>query len=234
MKLTKRLIPAFAMLLVSAVLMSTASFAWFSMNTTVTAKGMQVTAKTDAIFLEINGANDGADYKTIGTSNVDEKLYPAAHENFTDVADVNTPGNWYYMYSDDPQAWEGVTTGENGGKTPLTAFTNYVAVTTFSVKLNENSVETAYDLYVSAIDIPANSGISVVIVGENGYQEFTSRVDEITFDANNVISDTVTQTAQTITVYIYFNGNNENVYSNNITALAGAVQFTLTASGADN
>ena len=38
----KKLIPAFALLLVSAVLMSTASFAWFSMNNTVTVTGMEI------------------------------------------------------------------------------------------------------------------------------------------------------------------------------------------------
>ncbi len=47
MKKTLKLIPAIAMLLVSAILVSTATFAWFSMNTQVTAKGMQVKAKAE-------------------------------------------------------------------------------------------------------------------------------------------------------------------------------------------
>ena len=47
-KLTRKLIPAFAMLLISAVLMSTASFAWFSMNGAVTASGFKVTATAPA------------------------------------------------------------------------------------------------------------------------------------------------------------------------------------------
>ncbi len=47
-KLNRKLIPAFAMLLLSAVLMSTASFAWFSSNTTVTATGMKVQATAPA------------------------------------------------------------------------------------------------------------------------------------------------------------------------------------------
>ena len=41
----KKLIPALALLLVSAVLLATSSFAWFSMNTTVTVTGMEVTTK---------------------------------------------------------------------------------------------------------------------------------------------------------------------------------------------
>ncbi len=43
----KKLIPALALLLVSAVMLATSSFAWFSMNTTVTVTGMSVTAKVN-------------------------------------------------------------------------------------------------------------------------------------------------------------------------------------------
>ncbi len=48
MKKTRKLIPALAMLLISAVMMSTASFAWFSMNTQVSAGSMTVKATTNA------------------------------------------------------------------------------------------------------------------------------------------------------------------------------------------
>ena len=60
MKATKKIIPALVMLLVSAVLLSTASYAWFSMNTTVTATGMQVTAKVpDSLQISITSATAG-------------------------------------------------------------------------------------------------------------------------------------------------------------------------------
>lgn len=45
MKKMRRLIPAFAMLMVAAIMLSTASFAWFTMNETVTATGMSVQAQ---------------------------------------------------------------------------------------------------------------------------------------------------------------------------------------------
>ena len=48
MKNTRKLIPALAMLLLAAVMMSTASFAWFTMNDTVQASNMQVTAVAPA------------------------------------------------------------------------------------------------------------------------------------------------------------------------------------------
>lgn len=44
----KKLIPALALLLVSAVLLATSSFAWFSMNTTVTVTGMEVKTKVSS------------------------------------------------------------------------------------------------------------------------------------------------------------------------------------------
>ena len=47
----KKLIPALVMLLVSAVVLSTASYAWFSTTDRVTAEGMKVTATAPASIL---------------------------------------------------------------------------------------------------------------------------------------------------------------------------------------
>lgn len=54
MKMTRKLIPALVMLLVSAVMLSTASFAWFASNDTVAVNGMNVKVKSTAKFLEIS------------------------------------------------------------------------------------------------------------------------------------------------------------------------------------
>ena len=59
---TKRLILAVCLLLISATLLGTASFAWFSMNTEVTVDGIEVEAYSDALFLEIS--EDNSDYDT--------------------------------------------------------------------------------------------------------------------------------------------------------------------------
>ena len=83
----KKLIPALCMLLVSAILLGTSTYAWFSMNTTVNATGMQITIKSDNTFLLINtGDNDTADeIQTAGLTTTaltvaaaDADLYPAA------------------------------------------------------------------------------------------------------------------------------------------------------------
>ena len=54
----KRILVAVAMLLISATLLSTASYAWFAMNTRTSANGLQVGAYSDSLFLQIK-AEDG-------------------------------------------------------------------------------------------------------------------------------------------------------------------------------
>ena len=59
------------MLMVSAMLLTTASFAWFAMNTSVNAGGVEVEAYSDSFFLEI--ATDPTDYKTEATFSNDKQ-----------------------------------------------------------------------------------------------------------------------------------------------------------------
>lgn len=61
MKKMRKIIPAFAMLMVAAIMMSTASFAWFSMGTTAAANGMQIEAKaTSSLIISNTRADSGA------------------------------------------------------------------------------------------------------------------------------------------------------------------------------
>ena len=95
MKKFKKLIPAFCMLLVSAVMLGSSTFAWFSMNNKVTATGMEVTAKSNTQFLVISGSETSvvANYSATSVSAVmtaratgdgkltDNYVYPVAYNN---------------------------------------------------------------------------------------------------------------------------------------------------------
>lgn len=97
MKNTRKLIPAVVMLLISAVLMSTASFAWFSMNKEVTATGMSVTATTPA-SLEI-ATDPASDWSYGVTLSKDvELLNPITR---------HTDGKWYVPASDNTIGTDG-------------------------------------------------------------------------------------------------------------------------------
>ncbi len=216
----------------------TSGFAWFATNNTVAATGMEVTAKSNAVFLEIAGAADSGNYTATGTAGLDANLYPTAHETWSAVADIedfvlgdgSDENNWYYQFSDDAaDADSGLSE-----KHYIDSFTNYVASTTYSVKLHQGSQDTAYDLRVTSITIPANTGIAVVIAGVNGFKEFKASASNIAYAAGDVLTNEITATASNVKVYIYFDGNNANVYSNNVSALTGQVSFTLTADAVDN
>lgn len=83
MKKMRRLIPAIAMLLVSAVMLSTASFAWFTMNTEVEVSGMEIKAKADGSLL-ISQAPLSAEGTSVGQPSITlstgvKNLYPMAY-----------------------------------------------------------------------------------------------------------------------------------------------------------
>lgn len=77
----RRILVSVAMLLLSAVLLSSASFAWFSMNTTVNVDGIEFEAYSDSLFLEISKSADaGFTPEDISFSNVAKKtLRPIAY-----------------------------------------------------------------------------------------------------------------------------------------------------------
>lgn len=75
MKNMKKLIPALAMLVLSAVMMSTASFAWFSMNTEVKVDGISVDAVAP-VYISIKKTGAG-DWGTSLTDTNSAKLIPA-------------------------------------------------------------------------------------------------------------------------------------------------------------
>lgn len=101
----KKLIPALCMLLVAATLLGTSTFAWFSMNSQVSATGMQVTANSDSKYLLIGDINDHTAIQnnyTITTSlTVSEsaaKVFPAAHLPIANTAAAIATNATYTYY----------------------------------------------------------------------------------------------------------------------------------------
>lgn len=117
MKKMRRMIPALCMLLVSAIMLSTASFAWFTMNDSVTASGVQIQATADASMLisdaPLYPGNAGSgEFK----ANVTAKLNPIAYKGAGKgtLAGVTTIQNngWYYPAESKESI---IATGANGG-----------------------------------------------------------------------------------------------------------------------
>ncbi len=227
MKKFKKLIPAFCLLLVSAVLMGTSTFAWFSMNKTVKATGMTITAKSDSVFLVINEGStftkDGT-AKEVTSAAAEKELYPVMPKtpftNASAATDVSTATNWQFAYSDDINVSKSPSsltyypcTTENWG--------NYVASETFSLGLNENSslTESDKEITIKSITLPTDTGIKVIVVcGE-----------KVALAAGDSLGVKATKTGVVVTVYYYIDGEDGNVYTTNTANLTGsvAIEFTV-------
>lgn len=90
----KRLIPAFAMLLIAAMLMGTSTFAWFSMNNRVTASTISITATSDLPYLVISETETGT-YDTNAAAMV---LDPVAATALKPVIPLNHDGDNLVSY----------------------------------------------------------------------------------------------------------------------------------------
>lgn len=172
MKKFKKLIPAFCMLLISAVLMGTSTYAWFSMNTRVTATGMQVTAKSDSKFLQIVAGTDAFVENEAQTSatakNASKQVRPVAigsaisDDAITELTSTVKASEikWAEAFSNDPTVstktgkYSDVTT-----KATLTTEDNlYTLVNSFKVRLNEKAGATdAADLTVETVKIESTN-----------------------------------------------------------------------------
>ncbi|MBR1772179.1 MAG: hypothetical protein IJ747_09140 [Lachnospiraceae bacterium] len=93
--LKKQLMAAIAMVVVSAIALSSSTYAWFSMNTQVTATGMTVQAKAES-GLVISNADDGS-YNNSATSvkTTCAQLVPGSTTNL---------GDWFHSSSTNPAA----------------------------------------------------------------------------------------------------------------------------------
>ena len=154
MKKMRKLIPALAMLLVSAVMMSTASFAWFSMSTEATATGMQVQAKADAGILISNG--DGVWASNATTTQEDDekpaKLLPVS------TLDASV---WYYNTSSNAASANANNKTDTYGSQDYAArTTNYYLYNTFYIKSSSNEALNS-DLQISNVTITESSDLAL-------------------------------------------------------------------------
>lgn len=125
MKKMRKLVPAFAMLMVAAIMMSTASFAWFTMNEEVTASGMQIQAQaTGSLVIKENAPLKFNDTKaTVNFTSGVSKLQPITLDKDT--------GLWYKATKDNKvDVHTGMYTGSLTETAPASN-TNYVEKTVY-------------------------------------------------------------------------------------------------------
>lgn len=150
--------PAFAMLTVSAMTLASSTYAWFSMNTQVTATGMQVKAKAEGGIV-ISNAKTGGTWtaNSTATNSAVAELVP------TSTASAAT---WYHAVSDSATdakkaqtasgAYTQLTVTENAGLGSATIGTGTSAiylVNDFFIKSSAEAVTLTDGLYINSVDV---------------------------------------------------------------------------------
>lgn len=213
MKKFKKLIPALAMLLVSATAMSSATFAWFSMNKEVSATSMEVRAVAEQGLLinEVQAANDtnwDSEATAKQTASTDASLlYPAS------TADGST---WYHAASTKSNSAAAATPGSKSGDiignyetlSGLTAITAMSKSATAGSEAKRETMGTAADApagyYVHYEYYLKSSGQEITLKNEASGDQYVS-IKEVTATATPAASTGSTNLNKSLRVGIKMN-----------------------------
>ena len=255
----KTILPALAMLIVAAVMLSTASYAWFAMRSEVSATDMTVSVKSESEYMLIMAVAE--DYDTsdaatvlsdIRTQNVytvqgqaiGEKIVaPAAHED-TDAAGFASAANWYTAIG----AESGKTDAKDGSKTVLGDLDGYVVRYRYIVAMAEGS-NPKDGAWLKNVEVLPQTTISgnqtidpvkvVVTCGENHY-EFGHTDEGVAFDQRgggdeNLFTGALNDnTFYEIMVYVYYDGNHGKLFTDNFANIVPAkVSISITTTDPD-
>lgn len=233
----KKLVPAICMLLVSAVLMGTSTFAWFSMNTSVKANNLGVTAKSNAQFLYINTAANAGQGKTEADSAVaTDPLYPATFiadaKASTTIGDKTIPtesvgqNKWFTANSTSASTSNTTVTNIKEIKeTDAGTFAKYVKTYTYYLTLAENSEDYKGKLSVTMTDKSVQNAddvidavkavVKVTPAGEAATPVYL-RLDAVDTAATIAQIEIKATTTVKVEVFVYIDGTDNSVTSQNL------------------
>lgn len=250
-----KLLSAAGMLAISAAMLATSTYAWFTMNTEVSVEGLSVNAKAeDGLLIGAYTSNgtvapvatafsDSADaYNTLLSSDPSIALYP------TFTVDATT---WYHQTS------RSVTDGQDYAETAAVTVTNgaddkyYYELNKFQIKATGDASIPVYvkdvsiasrtqEAYDPSLRVLIKTSDHTLIFGRNGTETGTFKLldsDTInksyTLTSENTagakIIDAATTTAKDVDIYLYYDGEDPACKTENIvdfTAITVNVDFT--------
>lgn len=241
--LKKQMGAAIAMVLVAAVALGSATFAWFVSNNTVTAKTTGVKAQSNTAFMSIEYKNTAVGSKTtqsetwaINTENDVAALYPAEVQAGDDGAPKFVTA---YGTATDNGAKKGdyIPVGD-----AAKAVTDQYAIG----EANNYSISSAgvdlTDLKIDSVEVSTGAGkglenaIRVLVVGPNSWQVWGPGTDakaglKPQKAGGAALATTVAKDADTrLSVYVYYDGNDAAVNTANLAKILDSVGVTISFS----
>lgn len=253
MKKFKKLIPAFCAMLVSAAMLGTSTYAWFSVNKEVTATDMSVTAKVDTEYFVATTTAPTENKFVVPAGNATEakftteatnKVVPVAKasEELTLNGTTITAGEWYTgsvkTYDDTNQKnWATLkkltyTSVSDGLFTQETYFVSYK----FYIGLATTSADYAGALTFTTVKSTGfDAGIEIAGVKVEGNKKGEGESLTATSETLEIFTAAIAKTTGsyvlkadgtsyvTVTVYLCINGENANVKDSNAATLTGKI-----------
>lgn len=234
----KTILPALAMLIISAVMLSTASYAWFAMGGTVTAENMNVSVKSDSAYLVILkdtelSANTDAEgkiasgftqqsvqFNTSATTG-NKAIYPVAFDASADgfnSANFELDTTWYTMQGTDSANGTGIQNTKTWIPYDEVTLEDGGTTTDGTVLKDYVLLSTVYiatskgsqDMkkLKASVSITGDDAINVVIVTSTNYKHFVDPTDG--YDTT-VLYDTLNNTPIKVDIYVFYNGNDTSI-----------------------
>lgn len=252
--LKKQMGAAIAMVLVAAVALGSATFAWFVSNNTVKATTSKISAQSNAPFLKIDKANITKDSTTSISyaEDADVKLYPAQVVKNTDKKPL-----FKSAYASTAAATTELTNSRYDVGDAAAAVTGDFAIKkSFKIGTADAKAGSFKNLKVAGVELTSKGtegledALSILVVcGDNWavYKKsadgtvLTEYKDSVSAAGNNtdgVLADAIAaNTSVDVDVYVFYDGSETNVYTNNLdklTAIGATVTFTATPVNTQN
>ena len=230
----KKLFPAIIMLLISVILLTSSTYAWFSMNTTVTATGMSITAEADNPFLLIKENGKTGDW-------VEEATLSAvgAQLSLIHPTTINQAGMvWEYTTSTDPddaqinnntevKALSGIESA-TGSTVLANNDVNFVLKQSLILKVIDDGAN-GTNLRIQSITFDTGTNTiaasgRVLLVNGTNYQLYKMVDGQVTNkesgSSNYLVASLTAGTEYTVDAFFYFDGTDTSAYTNNATDLS--------------
>lgn len=252
--LKKQMGAAIAMVLVAAVALGSATFAWFVSNNSVTATTSKISAQSNAPFLKIDKTTITKDSNT-SISYADEsdvKLYPAQV-----VKNADKKPLFKSAYASAAAATTELKDSRYDVGDAAAAVTGEFAIKkSFKIGTADAKAGSFKNLKVSGVELTSKGtdgledALSILVVcGDNWavYKKsadgmvLTEYKDKVSAAGNNtdgVLADTIAANSSVdVDVYVFYDGSETNVFTDNLdklTAIGATVTFTATPVNTQN
>ena len=258
--LKKQMGAAIAMVLVAAVALGSATFAWFVSNNTVDATTSKISAQSNSAFMYIRDEKEPSkDLRTDESSVVNAALFPA-HWVTADEAAAAGGGyngkdaaNFYTAFGQSADAAgfamdakslkKVIADGKTDGSTDAAVAGEYAVVNTFFVGSKGANLE---NLKVESCSIKGEDGDSaefdsalrVLVTCGNNWVLCGPNAVLASSGGDSVLTPTVSATESEIKMFVFYDGDDAKIYTNNLDALKTAskrinVVFTATSTQTD-